>query len=192
MNHRLGLDRAKPYATTFLWGGAETYIDVFMNNRVTAPHHRAEAISRGLVPDLMRLTEDHGVCISSCIDYWDDDLVLQAFNRSLILSPQIYGNPWLMRDDEFPRLARIYNFHRKYRDILTDGITLPAEYGPNAVSRGNKITRIITLRNLSWEDKSYTIRPGEEIGLDDNFQYYVRQFHPGRKSSGNISKGRVL
>ena len=76
LNHRLGLERAKPYATTFLWGGAETYIDVFMNNRVTAPHHRAEALSRGLVPGLMRLTEDHGVCISSCIDYWDDDLIL--------------------------------------------------------------------------------------------------------------------
>ncbi len=189
LNHRLGLDRAKAYATTFLWGGAETYIDVFMNNRVTAPHHRAEAISRGLVPDLMRLTEDHGVCISSCIDYWDDDLILQTFSRSLILSPQIYGNPWLMRDDEFPRLSRIYNFHRKYRDILTDGMTLPPEYGPYAVSRGNKITRIITLRNLSWEDKSYTIRPGEEIGLDNNFQYYVRQFHPVEKVLGIFPKG---
>lgn len=192
LNHRLGLDRAKPYATTFLWGGAETYIDVFMNNRVTAPHHRAEAISRGLVPDLMRLTEDHGVCISSCIDYWDDDLVLQAFSRSLILSPQIYGNPWLMRDDEFPRLARIYNFHRKYRDILTDGMTLPPEYGPYAVSRGNKTTRIITLRNLSWEDKSYTIRPGEEIGLDNNFQYYVRQFHPVEKVLGIFPGGESV
>ncbi len=192
LNHRLGLDRAKPYATTFLWGGAETYIDVFMNNRLTAPHHRAEAISRGLVPDLMRLTEDHGVCISSCIDYWDDDLILQAFNRNLILSPQIYGNPWLMRDDEFPRLARIFNFHRKYRDILTEGMTLPDEYGPYAVSRGNNTTRIITLRNLSWEDKSYAIRPGKEIGLDDTFQYYVRQFHPLERVMGIYPGGETI
>ena len=93
LNHRLGLNRGKAYATTFLMGGAETYIDVFMNNNLTAPHHRAGALARGLSPDLMRLTEDHGVCISSCIDYWDDDLILQAFNRNLILAPQIYGNP---------------------------------------------------------------------------------------------------
>ena len=98
LNHRLGLEKAEAYATTFLWGGNETYVDVFMNNNVTAPHHRAGAISRGLPPDLQRLTEDHGVCISSCLDYWEDDLVLQAFNRSLILSPQIYGNPWLLRE----------------------------------------------------------------------------------------------
>ena len=116
LNHRLGLEKAKPYATTFLWGGAETYIDVWMTNNTTAPHHRAAALSRGLVPELKRLTEDHGVCISSCLDYWDDDLILQSFNRNLILSPEIYANPWLLRDDEFPKLARIYNLHEKYRD----------------------------------------------------------------------------
>jgi hypothetical protein len=192
LNHRLGLDRAKPYATTFLWGGAETYIDVFMNNKVTAPHHRAEALSRGLVPDLMRLTEDHGVCISSCIDYWDDDLILQAFNRSLILSPQIYGNPWLMRDDEFPRLARIYNLHSLYRDILSEGLVLPESYGPYAVSRGDGNTRLISLRNLGWEDRSYTISPGEEIGLDGGYQYYIRQFHPTEKVLGIFPRGESL
>ncbi|HCN83630.1 MAG TPA: hypothetical protein DIT07_08420, partial [Sphingobacteriaceae bacterium] len=36
LNHRLGLTKGLPYATTFLWGGAETYIDVFMNNSTTA------------------------------------------------------------------------------------------------------------------------------------------------------------
>ncbi|MCD4770732.1 MAG: hypothetical protein K8R35_11270 [Bacteroidales bacterium] len=192
LNHRLGLDKAKPYATTFLWGGAETYIDVFMNNRVTAPHHRAEAISRGLVPGLMRLTEDHGVCISSCIDYWDDDLILQAFNRSLILAPQIYGNPWLMKDDEFPKLAVIYKLHRKYRDILINGITLPESYGPYAVSRGDSKTRLITLRNLTWEDKTYSINIGEEIGLTEGYQYYLRQFHPTEKVMGIFRKGESV
>ena len=192
LNHRLGLERAKPYATTFLWGGAETYIDVFMNNRVTAPHHRAEAISRGLVPDLARLTEDHGVCISSCIDYWEDDLILQAFNRSLILSPQIYGNPWLMRDDEFPRLARIYNVHRRYRDILTSGIVLPDSYGRHAVSRGDGNTRVITLRNLSWEEKTYRVTLGPELGLENSPLYYLRQFHPVERVLGTYRSGETI
>jgi len=31
LNHRLGLEKAKKYATTFLWEGNETYIDVFMD-----------------------------------------------------------------------------------------------------------------------------------------------------------------
>jgi len=186
LNHRLGLQKAKPYATTFLWGGAETYVDVFMTNNITAPHHRAAAISRGLVPGLKRLTEDHGVCISSCLDNWDDDLILQAFNRSLILSPQIYGNPWLLRDDEFPKLARIYNLHRKYQEILIEGIVLQEEnYGPSAVSRGDEKTRLITLRNLSWFPKEYEILLGEEIGLSENKNIQLIQIHPYEQYIGN-------
>jgi hypothetical protein len=146
LNHRLGLTKSKPHATTFLFKGDETYIDVHMTNSMTAPHHRAQALSRGLVPELKRLTEDHGVCISSCLDYWEDDLVLQAFNRSLILAPQIYGNPWLLNDEEFPKLARAYNLHSKYKDILINGKGLPDSYGPHAVSRGDKNLRIILTR----------------------------------------------
>ena len=91
------------------------------------------------------------MCLSSCLDYWEDDLVLQAFNRSLILAPEIYGNPWLLRDDEFPRLAR----------LVQPAPALPrhpgrrrwccprSSYGPYAVSRGDAETRFITLRNLT-------------------------------------------
>ncbi len=188
LNHRLGLDKAKPYATTFLWGGDETYIDVFMTNGVTAPHHRAAAISRGLVPGLKRLTEDHGVCLSSCLDNWDDDLILQAFNRSLILAPEIYGNPWLLRDDEFSKLARIYNLHRKYDTLLTTGMVLPEEkYGPYAISRGNGKTRIITLRNLSWTPVNYTTTLNSEIGLDSsNATYKLIQLHPNEEYLGKF------
>ncbi len=192
LNHRLGLNKAKPYATTFLMGGAETYIDVFMNNRLTAPHHRAGALAREVPANLLRLTEDHGVCISSCIDYWDDDLILQAFNRSLILAPQIYGNPWLMRDDEFPKLARIYNLHKNYRNILIDGMELPESYGPNAVSRGNSKTRLITLRNLSWEPVTYNVKIGEEIGLKGGYQYYLRQAHPNERVLGIYRPGETV
>lgn len=168
LNHRLNLsEEAKKHATTFLWGGAETYIDVHMGNwKMNVPHHRGGAISRDVVPDLMRLTEDHGVCISSCLDYWEDDLILQAFNRSLILSPQIYGNPWFLRDDEYPKLARIFNIARQYGSIMVNGKVLPEEkYGEKAVSRGDSRTRLITLRNLSWEQSEVDITIGKDIDI---------------------------
>jgi len=193
LNHRLGLKEAEKYATTFLWEGWETYIDVFMTNRTTAPHHRAGAISRGIPPNLQRLTEDHGVCISSCPDFWDDDLILQSFNRNLILAPELYGNPWLLADEEFPKLARIYNLHRKYRDIMVEGMMLPEiKYGPVAVSRGSKDTRLITLRNLTWEECSYSITLNEEIGLSKKGKIELRQYHPTEKVFGRYNYGQTV
>ncbi|WP_372805772.1 hypothetical protein [Pontiella sp.] len=194
LNHRLNLGDALPHATTFLWGGAETYIDVHMANwRTTGTHNRIQALSRGLVPDLKRLTEDHGVCISSCIDFWDDDLILQAFNRGLILAPEIYANPWFLRDDEFPKLARIYNLHRRYRDILTKGLVLPDEqYGPYAVSRGDESTRFITLRNLTWEPVTYMIQLDDSIGLEKGKRVNLHQFHPTEKFLTQMDWGRTV
>ncbi len=193
LNHRLDLGPAAPHATTFLWRGEETYIDVHMANRRTAPHARAEALARDLVPDLQRLTEDHGVCISSCNDYWEDDLILQAFNRSLILSPQLYGNPWLLRDDEYPKLARIFNLARQYRDILVDGMILPeAAYGEKAVARGDSSTRLISLRNLGWEPVTRTINLGAEIGLTESGKIELRQLHPTERILGTFTKGDVV
>jgi hypothetical protein len=189
LNHRLGLQKAKPYATTSLWEGHETYIDVFMTNDVTAPHNRAGALTRGLPPEMKRLTEDHGVCLSSCLDYWEDDMVLQAFNRSMILAPELYGNPWLLRDDEFSQLARFFNLHKKYSEILVDGIELPKSYGPNAVSRGDATRRIITLRNLSWADTTYTLKLDEEIGLKKGSKIKLVQWHPTEKVIGTFAVG---
>ncbi len=192
LNHRLNFsEEAKKHATTFLWGGVETYIDVHLPNwKITAPHHRAAAISRDVVPGLMRLTEDHGVCLSSCLDYWEDDLILQAFNRSLILSPQLYGNPWFLRDDEYPKLARIFNIARKYGPIMVNGMVLPEEkYGEKAVSRGDSGTRLITLRNLKWEQSETEINIGEEIGITDNTKFEVRLLHPVERVLGKFDKG---
>ncbi|WP_242083151.1 hypothetical protein [Aestuariivivens sediminis] len=193
LNHRLGLTKSKPYATTFLWEGQETYIDIHNANNSTAPHHRQGALSRGLPPGLTRLTEDHGVCISSCLDNWNDDLVLQAFNRNLILAPQIYGNPWFLKDSEFPKLARIFNIHKKYREVMVagDAIKLPEnQYGIFAVARGNNKTRLLTMRNLSWQPKTYRIDLNESIGLQDfDNQIHVRQFHPTEYVLGNFLYG---
>ena len=199
LNHRLQLGEATRHSTTYLLGGAETYIDVFMTNDITATHHRAKALARKAPEGLTRLTEDHGVCLSSCLDGWEDDLILQAFNRNLILSPQIYANPWLLRDDEFPRLAYIYNLHHKYRDILVDGMRLPeTAYGPEAVSRGNGQTRFVTLRNLTWDPVKYRVRLDKEIGLASNGRRVnVRLYHPfatdlGRHQYGSVIEVEVL
>jgi hypothetical protein len=116
-------------------------------------------------------------------------LVLHAFNRSLILAPQLYGNPWLLRDDEFSQLSRLFNLHRKYREILVRGDTLPTSYGPSAVSRGNDVTRMLTLRNLTWESKDYTLLMNEEIGLSGNGPFMLVQLHPTEKYIGTFNKG---
>jgi len=194
LNHRLNFGIGMPHATTWLWGGQETYIDTLIANETPAPHNRACTLTRGLPPGLQRLTEDHGVCLSSCLDYWEDELVLQAFNRNLILAPEIYGSPWLLRDDELPRLARIYNLHRRYRDIMVDGQFLPEEqYGPHAVARGDGRTRVITLRNLNWEPVSYTVTLDESIGLavaDDKIT--LHRLHPHERLLGEYAYGDVV
>ncbi|MDR1369712.1 MAG: hypothetical protein LBJ72_06260 [Dysgonamonadaceae bacterium] len=192
LNHRLGLDKAKPYATTFLWEGREAYIDVNSSNNTTAVHSRVGNMERGLVPGLKRLTEDHGVCLSSCLDYWEDDLILQAFSRSLILAPQIYGNPWLLSDNEFPKLARIYNLHRMFSKILINGMKLPESYGTDAVSRGDDKTRLITLKNLSWTNREVRIKLGREIGLLEEKRVEARLFHPVERLLGSFEYGDSL
>ncbi len=193
LNHRINLsDKAEKYTTTFLWEGAETYIGVSERNTFTSPHHRY-TLTRGLPPELKRLTEDHGVCLSSYLDYWEDDLVLQAFNRNLILSPEIYGNPWLLKDEEFPRLARIFNLHRKYKDILVHGKKLPKKrYGKHAVSRGDNNTRLITLRNLKWTPKNIHVELDKSVGLSSSDSVDVWQYHPTEKYLGKFEYGSKL
>jgi hypothetical protein len=190
LNHRVNFGAAEPVVTTSLWEGVETYIDVFMPNSGTASHHRAGSMARELPPGLTRRLEDHGVCLSSCLDYWEDDLVLQAFNRCLLLAPSIYGNPWLLRDDEFPRLARLFNLHRRNKDILIGGLVLPENrFGPHAISRGNGTTRFITLRNLTWNPVTYALPLDGSIGLDGGGEVEVRRLHPSESVLGRFPWG---
>jgi hypothetical protein len=194
LNERVELGEAEPYASTSLWEGIETYIDVFSWNEGTAPHHRSGALARPVTPGLKRLIEDHGVCLSSCLDAWEDDLILQTFNRGSLLAPEIYGSPWFLRDDEFPKLARLCNLYRRYREILIDAIALPEEhYGPHAISRGDGKQRFVTLRNLSWEPRTITVEFDESIGLESaetgGGMVELRHFHPIEQVRGPFPFG---
>ena len=193
LNHRLNLYEGEPYVTTFLWNGSETYTDVLSCNQNTAMHNRAYMFTRGQVPGLSRLAEDHGVCISSSVEYFEDELIYQAFNRSLILAPEIYGNPWLLRDDELPKLARIYNLHRRNATILVDGMTLPEEqYGNCAAVRGSQSKRFLATGNNSWEPKVISVPLTEEIGLKATGEIYVNLHHPYEQHLGCFKVGDTV
>ncbi len=189
LNHRLDFYEAEEFVTTYLWNGTETYVDVLSCNQNTAMHGRAFMFERGHTNNLERLAEDHGVCISSSIDYFEDELIYQAFNRSLILAPEIYGNPWLMRDDELAKLARVYNLHRRNAAILVDGKLLPDSYGANAVARGSKTKRFISTGNNSWQPKTITVKIGEETGIDTDKPIAVNLHHPYEKHIGVFNVG---
>lgn len=192
LNHRLNLFEAEKHITTYLWNGNETYVDVLSGNSNTCMHHRGFMFERGHTDNLERLAEDHGVCISSCIDYFEDELIYQAFNRSLILAPETYGNPWLMRDDELPKFARVYNLHRRNAPILVNGKLLPQSYGENACSRGTDTKRFISTGNNSWETKTISISIGEEIGINTEKLLEVSIHHPYEKHLGLFRMGDTV
>ena len=184
LNHRHDLGEASICSTTYLLGGLETYVDIWSYNTTSGPHHRIGELSRGLVPGMIRLTEDHGVCISSACSFFEDGLILQAFARCLILAPEIYGNPWLLRDDEQARLAKIYNLHAKYRDILVDGFALPEDhYTKNSASRGDSTTRLLTFANPTWEARKVVLNINGEIGLwgKEGDEFIIKGLHPYEK-----------
>lgn len=185
LNHRNDFGAAQKYVTTFLWESAETYVDVHTYNSIPAPHHRACTLLRGYPEGLKRLCEDHGVCLSSCLDYWQDDFVLHAFGRCLILSPQLYGNPWLLRDDEQANLAYLMNIHRRYRERLVRAIPLPDSYGMYALSRGDESARFVTLRNVTWKEETITVSL-KDLGLREGQQYEARIEHPFVESLGLV------
>ena len=189
LNHRLDFYEAQKYITTFLWNGDETYTDVHSHNRITAMHNRAYTFARGHVygkdGKLTRLAEDHGVCLSSSLDYFEDELIYQAFGRGLITAPEIYGNPWLLKDSEYPVLAAIYRLHARYSGILVNATVLSAEYGANAVSRGNEKIRFICTGNDGWEPKKISlpicvtgIHASEKVRVSLRFPYteYIGDF----------------
>ncbi len=97
------------------------------------------------------------------------------------------------RDEEYPRLARIFNLAREYRDILVNGIVLPENnYGEKAVSRGDGQTRLITLRNMTWEPVVRNIKLDEEIGLTKGTRVELKLLHPTERSIGQYKWGETV
>lgn len=194
LNHRLDFgEEGMQYATTWLWEGVETYVDVHIANDRCAPHHRAYMMSRGNTPDMTRLTEDHGVCISSHNAYFEDELIIQAFGRNLILAPEIYGNPWLLRDFEQAHLARIFNLHRRWREILVDGFELQGEtYPQHTVVRGAKNRRFIATGNMTWEEKAMRVPLDASIGLAECEKVAVMIHHPYERFVGFFDYGETV
>lgn len=172
------------------WAEQGAYTDVNDFNSMTGVHHRLGSMDRPTVPEMNRLKDDKGVGLSSALDYWEDDLVLQAFNRNTLFSPEIFGNPWFLKDEELPRLARIFTIHAQYNDILVSSKQLPAAiYGVNAVSRGDGETRLITLRNLSFEPVKYRIAIDNSIGINADGTFMVRQVFPSERYIGRYMQG---
>lgn len=192
LNHRLEFYEAEKYVTTFLWNGSETYTDILICNQHTAMHNRGYMFERGNVDKLERLAEDHGVCLSSCLDYFEDELIYQAFGRCLILAPEMYGNPWLLKDSEFPRLARVYNLHKHNSKILVNGKKLPASKGSNAVSRGNAVKRYICTGNNSWKTKKIKLKIDKSIGITEGTDFAVNLRHPVEYHLGDFSFGDAV
>ena len=190
LNHRLNLYEAEKYATTYLWQGAESYTDSCCTApQNTAMHNRSYMFVRGLVPEMARLCEDHGVCISSSIDYFEDELIYQAFSRSLILAPETYGNPWFLKDCEQPRYARVYNLHRRNAAILVDGMPLSDTLGAYPVSRGNGRKRFLCTGNNSWKEKTITVTVDASIGITEPGTYQINLRHPYDEQLAVVSYG---
>ena len=73
-----------------------------------------------------------------------------------------------MRDDEFAKLARVYNLHKACAPILTDGIPLPDCFGDTPVSRGTENHRFITTGNHGWASRKISVTLNTALGLKDN------------------------
>jgi hypothetical protein len=181
INHRVN---QSPYMLTItdclLWRGQETYIDVHISNTDSALYNRSCSIGRSLYSEFFgvpfRQFEDHGICFNSLIENWEDDFVTQAFGRASVISPEMYGTFFFLPDEDYPRLARLIQLHKRSHHLLIQ--TFPLENGD--VAHGDGRSSLIVLRNPTWESMKKSIRLDETIGLVRNRMdpMIVRQRHP--------------
>jgi len=181
INHRVN---NSPYMLTvtdcLLWRGQETYIDVHITNTSDSLYNRDCSINRELTSQFFdvpfRQFEDHGICFNSCIEKWDNDLVAQAFGRASVLSPEMYGTFFFLRDDDYPRLARLIQLHKQSEPLLKRAFPLK----DGDISHSDGRAALIVVRNPSWESKTKSIPLDGTIGLAaaTGAPMTVRQRHP--------------
>jgi hypothetical protein len=181
INHRVN---NSPYMLTItdciLWKGEETYNDVHITNRDAWLYNRVCASRRDLSTLFyntpFRLFEDHGLCFNTNIEKWEDEFITQAFGRASVISPEMYGTFFFLRDKDYPKLARLIQFHKQSQDILKKIYHL--EEGDIAHSNGK--SSLIVLRNMTWERATKTIPLDKRIGLNisNGTSITIRQRHP--------------
>ena len=181
INHRIN---NSPYMLTItdclLWKGEETYIDVHITNRTSALYNRSGSIGRELTSEFFktpfRQFEDHGICFNSCLEKWEDDLVAQAFGRASVLSPELYGTFFFLRDEDYPKLARLIQLHKRSESLLKKAFPLP----DGDIAHGDGRSSLVVLRNPTWSALTKAVRLDGTIGLAaaPGAPLTVRQRHP--------------
>jgi hypothetical protein len=166
INHRIN---DSPYMLTItdclLWKGEETYIDVHIANTTAALYNRSASIGRELTSEFFktpfRQFEDHGICFNSSIEKWADDLVAQAFGRASVLSPELYGTFFFLPDEDYPRLARLLQLHKRSQSMLKQAFPL----ADGDVAHGDGRSSLLVLRNSSWGYQTKVVHLDGSIGL---------------------------
>ena len=151
INHRIN---DSPYMLTItdclLWKGEETYIDVHIANTTAALYNRSASIGRELTSEFFktpfRQFEDHGICFNSSVEKWADDLVAQAFGRASVLSPELYGTFFFLPDEDYPRLARLIQLHKRSQSMLKQAFPL----ADGDIAHGDGRSSLLVLRNPTW------------------------------------------
>ncbi len=181
INHRIN---NSPYMLAItdclLWKGEETYIDVHITNTTAALYNRSSSIDRELTSEFFktpfRQFEDHGICFNSCVEKWEDDLVAQAFGRASVLSPELYGTFFFLRDEDYPKLARLIQLHKRSESLLKKAFPL----NDGDIAHGDGRSSLIVLRNPTWVYQTKSVRLDGTIGLAaaPGTPLTVRQRHP--------------
>lgn len=181
INHRISLS---PYILTILdttlWEGAEGYPELMLYNSTKprlftryASYGRGKPVYYGTYSQLL---EDHGVCFNGFHEGWAEEMVVQAFGRALMLSPEFYGALFLLPDSEYLELGRLMKLAAEKRSILSQTQYIN-ETGDFLHSNGNQ--SIICMINDTWEVKERNVAVGPSIGIySEDEEFIVLKHYP--------------
>lgn len=199
INHRVSYS---PYILMLLdstlWESRETYPDVHMINNDrprlmtrNAQHGFGEPAYFGVYSELL---EDHGVCLSGERTGWADEFVIQAFGRALMLSPEVYGTLFLLRDEDYPAFGRLMRLAESFRPVLRHTVF---DRNRNTFIHSDGERALLCIINDSWERTSRSFAVHEDLGLSaDTEAWEIRIHHPRVREDGQpdiiLSRGEQL